>query len=81
MITIDTKSMPDGAWVKNSRKDISVTRGAVADVNFDTGQSERLHLLQLKNDKQNFPLGTTVVNHHAEVLGRTIDKNMLMIDD
>lgn len=81
VITIDTKSMPDGAWVKNSRKDISVTRGAVADVNFDTGQSERLHLLQLKNDKHNFPLGTTVVNDHAEVLGRTIDKNILMIDE
>lgn len=78
VINIVTKTLPDGAYVKNPRQEIMIKRGAVGEVGFSSEQ-DRQYLIKLISSKTNFPLGTKVLDEQAVLLGYTIDENILIL--
>lgn len=80
VLSLVTKSMPDGAYVKNPRQEVEVKRGAVAKVSFASNQ-DRQYLVKLESDAARFPLGSRVLDEKAQLLGYTIDENILMLGE
>lgn len=78
-IDIITKTLPDGAYVKNPHQEITIKRGAVGKVDYKSDQ-ERFYLIRLVAAEKNIPYGAKVLDEKAELLGYTIDENILMLN-
>lgn len=78
-VNIITKTLPEGAYVKNSHQEITVKRGAVGKIDFSSTQ-ERIYLVKLMAGKINIPYGTKLFDEKANLLGYTIDENILMLN-
>ncbi|WP_322014293.1 fimbria/pilus outer membrane usher protein [Paraburkholderia sp. J12] len=80
VVNIVTKTLPDGAYVKNPRQEISVKRGAVGRINYTSDQA-RQYLVKIAAGQVNFPMGTEVLSDKAESIGYLVDENILMLDE
>jgi outer membrane usher protein FimD/PapC len=80
VVNIVTKTLPDGAYVKNPREEISVKRGAVGRIGYASDQT-RQYLVKLSADNVTFPMGTEVLDDKAESIGYLVDENILMLDE
>lgn len=80
VVNIVTKTLPDGAFVKNPRQEVSVKRGTVGRINYSSDQS-RQYLVKLTAGDMRFPMGTEVLNDRAESIGFLVDENILMLDE
>lgn len=78
-IDIVTKTLPDGAYVKNPHQEITIKRGAVGKVDYKSDQ-DRFYLIRLTAENKNIPYGAKVLDDNAESLGYTIDENILMLN-
>jgi outer membrane usher protein FimD/PapC len=77
IISIVTKTLRDGAYVKNPRQEVAVTRGAVAQVRYESND-DRVYLIKLLSDKVLFPMGSKALSGNGELIGYTVDENILM---
>jgi outer membrane usher protein FimD/PapC len=77
-VDIVTKTLPEGAYVKNPHQEINVRRGTVGKIDFSSEQ-ERVYLIRLVSVGNSFPYGAKLLNENAELLGYAIDENILML--
>ncbi|MBW5286671.1 fimbrial biogenesis outer membrane usher protein [Burkholderia gladioli] len=77
---IVTKTLPNGAYVKNPRQEISIKHGAVGKVEF-ASDDDRQYLFRLTSGSSRFPMGTLVTDGNADMLGYTVDENVLMLNE
>lgn len=78
-IDIITKTLSDGAYIKNPHQEITIKRGAVGKVDYRSDQ-ERFYLIRLIAADKKIPYGAKVLDEKAELLGYTIDENILMLN-